>query len=358
MPRARLVGALTEKGVAKVVRENVPKITKGHVLVRVRASLISSGTEGALVQRLRSGEAVPLTFPFPFGYQNAGEVLETGRDVNEFKPGDRVACMGGGYALHTDYALVPCNLCAHLPDGVSFEEGAFAHLAITSLQAIRRGRPEAGEYLLVVGLGVVGQLVAQLGRISGAYVMGWDAIKKRCDAAEHAGAHATMSVGSGDAMRLAKEFTRGHGFDMAVMAFGGDGSKALQDVKNVMKISPDGHPMGRIVMVGGLTTTCQWGAAMGNLDLLACSRTGPGYHDARWERGETEYPGVFVRWTTKSNMEFVLRLMAEGRLPVKHLITHRFPLGEIGKAVDTLLADPAGTLGVVLQMSHSERRPA
>ncbi len=110
----------------------------------------------------------------PFGYSNSGIVLEAAEGASEFKPGDRVACIGAGYALHTDYAVVPHNLCVLLPDNVTFEQGAYGMLFATAMQTLRRGQPEFGEYTCVVGLGIVGLLTARLYQLAGNYVIGWD----------------------------------------------------------------------------------------------------------------------------------------------------------------------------------------
>jgi threonine dehydrogenase-like Zn-dependent dehydrogenase len=260
--------------------------------------------------------------------------------------------MGGGYALHTNYAVVPKNLCCKLPANVSYEEGAYGHLAITSLHTIRRGQPELGEFLLVVGLGLVGQMAARLGQLAGMYVMGWDMVPFRCRVAADWGIDGTTVIGTEDEFAKAKSFTGGCGFDMAVMAFGGDGTDGLNRVKKAMKLSPDTHQMGRVCLVGGLTTNCQWGAGLGNLDLRCCARTGPGYHDDPWERGEYEYPPVFMRWTTRTNMEYALRLMAEGKLQLKPLTTHRLPLARIDEAVSAHIEAPNAALGTVLVMPH------
>ncbi len=351
----RKLGAIGKRGDGCVISGEIPETSRGMLLVRVEASLISAGTELSTVKYLRANPTEQLSEPKPFGYQNAGVVLEVGEGVTEFKPGDRVACMGNKYALHTNYALVPKNLCAVLPDNVSFEEGSFAHLAMTSLHALRRGEPELGEYLLVVGMGLVGQLAARFGQLAGAYVMGWDTIPARCDMAKTWGIDATVAVSDNtDPLEAADKFTRGLGFDMSVLAIGGDGTEALNTIKKVMKVSTDGHAMGRICLVGMVATTCNWGAALGNLDLRCCARTGPGYHDGEWETGEREYPRTFMRWHTRSNMEFVLRLMSEGKLDVKSLITHRLAIEDINEAINAHLEHPDSTLGTVLLYGHNE----
>ncbi len=350
--RTRKIGAIDGKGRGCVVSREVPELAKGTVLVEVHASLISPGTELKGAKQARAKPESSAAEPRPFGYQNAGVVLETGEGVADFKPGDHVACMGGGYALHTDYAVVPKNLCALLPENVSFQEGAYAHLAATSLNAIRRGGAELGENLLVVGLGLVGQLAARLGQLAGAFTMGWDMVPFRVETARRWGIDAAAVIGQEDESEKSDAFTRGSGFDMAVVAIGGEGTDALERVINVMKVSPDNHVMGRVCLVGGATTQCSWGARFGNLDLRSCARTGPGYHDKAWEIGEREYPPTFLRWHTRSNLELVLRLISEGRLDVRALTTHTVPVERIDEVVTAHIEAPDTALGTVLLYDH------
>ena len=141
--------------------------------------------------------------------------------------------------------------------------------------------------------------------------------------------------------------TAGYGMDFGVIAFGGDGTEALKQIVASLKVTPDTHRMGRIVIVGGATISHGFAAALGNVDVRSAARTGPGYHDEEYEHGR-EYPRVFVEWTTQRNLRECLRAMADGRLRVAPLITQRFGLEEIGQAVDELVERPAGALGVIL----------
>ncbi|MBR6058930.1 MAG: zinc-binding dehydrogenase [Victivallales bacterium] len=353
MLNQRLVGSLDDTGHACVISQPMPELKKGCVLVKVHASLISPGTELVNAKKVRGDKTLKATKTTPFGYQNAGEVIAVGDGVVDFKVGDRVSCIGAGFAQHANYAVVPQRLCCLMPDNVSWEEGAYVHLVVTALQALRRSQPEIGENLLVVGMGVVGQCAARLGQLAGAYVMGWDFSDFRLDVAAQWGIDATIQTkDSTDWEQKCADFTRKRGFDMAIMAFGGDGSQTLQNVAKVMKITPDTHHMGRITLVGGLTTTCSWGAPLGNLDLRCSARSGPGYHDAAWETGETSYPDVFVRWTTRSNMELALRYISEKKLSVTNLTTHRLPLRDIDVAVAAHIENPNSTLGTILLMDH------
>ena len=348
--RKRLVGALDEAGRGVVIEQDIPTVKRGHILVRVAASVISPGTELSQAKRARAEGRTAAGKPAPFGYQNAGEIIELGGGVRQFAKGDRVACMGASYALHTNYAVLPQNLCAKIPDNVTFEQAAYCHLVMTSLHTIRRGEPQIGENLLIVGLGIVGQFAAQFGRMAGMFVMGWDTLPGRIRIAKSCGLEAAVRVDRQDARAAANDFTRGAGFDMAVMAYGGDGTDALAQAIETMKLSPDGHHMGRVCIVGGLRTDISWPTALGNVDLRAASRTGPGYHDDDWEAGKRDYPPVFMQWTTRTNMELVLRLMSEKKLKVRALTTHRLPLAEIDKAVTAHCESPGKTLGTVLLM--------
>jgi len=288
------------------------------------------------------------TPPAPFGYQNAGTVLKLGEGVTRFQVGDRVACMGGGYALHASHAVVPVNLAVPIPEGVSFEEAAFCHLAATALHAVRRAEPRFGENFAVSGLGLVGQLSVQFAKLSGTHVVGLDRFPKRLEVALASGADAAFNVAESDPVPRVVEFCRGHGLDAAIIAFGGDGTAAAKQLYEMMKPAPDTHRWGRIVVVGGATITMNLAAGLGNVDIRSSARPGPGYHDDAWEHG-ADYPPVFVRWTTQRNLEESLRAMAEGALRCKPLISDVFPLDEAPAACEKLVSSPAEALGVILK---------
>jgi threonine dehydrogenase-like Zn-dependent dehydrogenase len=292
--------------------------------------------------------------PRKFGYANSGVVLAAGDGVTRFQAGDRVACMGAGYALHATHAVVPQNLCALLPAGVSFAQAAYMHLAATALQAVRRGEPQLGEYAAVVGLGIVGQLTARLYQLAGAYVIGWDQIPLRFETARSWGIDAVASAVGADESdeekaRVAetRRFAGGNGLDAAVIAFGGDADGAIRQIIACMKMTPDGHSMGRIVIVGGAHFS--YTTATNNIDIRRSARTGPGYHDESWETG-ADYPPVFVRWSTRAHLELALRLIGEGKLDVDALTTHRLPFSDIDKEIPRLLKKADALLGVVFEM--------
>lgn len=149
----RKIAAIDGSGQGVCIEEDLPAIGPGEILVRVEASLISPGTELGNVGQIRK-KPDPNKQPRPFGYTNAGVVERVGAAVEQFKPGQGVACMGGGYALHADWVCVPQNMSVAIPEGVRFEEAASVHLAATGLHAVRRTAPVYGENGVVVGLGL------------------------------------------------------------------------------------------------------------------------------------------------------------------------------------------------------------
>ena len=345
----RVVGVVCPDGLVKCIEEEMPVLKENEVLVEVHNSLISPGTEMALVKNVRAGK-VKLEEPFKFGYSCAGIILETKGDVKNLTAGMRVACMGGGAAVHGNYAAVPVNLIMPIPDNVSFEQGCYLSLAATALQAVRRTDVKLGEYGAVLGLGIVGNLAAQLFQICGARVLGWECLALRSEIARECGIE-NIDFLKSDPVEPTKKFADPYGLDFALFSFGGDGEKAFMDIKNCMKVSADGHAMGNVTLVGGCRVPVDGGASSGNLNILVSSRTGAGYHDPAWEYGK-DYPPAFVQFTTKRNADELVKLMAENRLKTAPLTTHRMKLSEISQASEMLIEHPEETLGVILEMTH------
>jgi threonine dehydrogenase-like Zn-dependent dehydrogenase len=331
----------------------------GMVLVKTKASLVSPGTElkGPVTQgskaaggwrglrelQLNPDESLK---PKPFGYANAGIVAAVGGQVNDLREGDRVAAIGAGYAQHADYAVVPQNLVVPLPEAASFEQGAYGMLLATGLQAMRRGDPKLGEFVAVAGMGIVGLLTSRLFQLAGCYVIGWDTIEGRLDLARQLGIDETTSVLNENEIEKTQAFTRGRGLDISVVALGGDATKPAHALEQCMKVTGDGHAMGTMVIVGG--AEFPFTRSLTNMDLRRSSRTGPGYHNKAWERG-SDYDDVFVRWDTRSNLELCLRLVAEGKIAVEKLTTHRVPFDSLEEETRRITQDPDSILGMVFE---------
>jgi len=343
----RRVVMLDGAGRITVETEPIPELKAGQVLVEVKACCVSPGTElGGVPARRRSPN--PDAPKRAFGYSNAGVVVAQGPGCDDIPLGARVACMGGGYALHTSHAAVPRNLAVTIPEEVSFEAASTNHLSATALHAIRRGEFTLGEHVVVMGLGIVGYFAAQLASLAGAHVLAVDRLPLRLQAvAATGGVERVANPDEEDVVAVAREFSRGHGFDGGIIAFGGDGTPALKTIVQMLKQAPDTHKMGCVVVVGGATVEHLFAAGLGNVDVRSSARPGPGYHDPAWEHG-ADYPPVFVQWTTRRHVEECLRLQELGRLKTDSLFTHRASLDEAPEACERLIENPAEALGVLL----------
>ena len=346
--RIRKVVMRNEAGRIWTEEQETPALKPGQLLIEVHASMVSPGTELGGMKRRRENPGSE-AHKRPFGYTNAGRVIETSGDCDEFKVGDRVAGMGGGYALHATYACVPHNLCAKIPDNVKDEHAASIHLAATALHAVQRGRIRIGENVVVAGLGIVGQFACQIAKAAGAYVLGMDRLPLRLEIAQNAGIDLKVNVSETDPIPIAKEFTRGYGMDCGIIAFGGDATSAFQQIRAMLKTAPDTHKMGRIVIVGGASITHGFAAGLGNVDVISAARTGPGYHDEAYEHG-ADYPPVFVPWPTQRNLELSLRLMSENRIKVQPLITDIVPIDQAAEGCEKLIQTPNEALGIIFSM--------
>ena len=359
IPRKRTVLTLQGDGKFRRMESEMPPVGPGDVLVRTKASLVSPGSElkgpvsrgsrsaggwsGLREMQLHPEEGLE---PKPFGYANAGVVAAVGGEVKGLKVGNSVAAIGAGYALHANFAVVPQNLVVPLPKKARFEQGAYGMLLATAMQAVRRGEAEMGEYVAVAGLGIVGILSARLFQLAGCYVIGWDRLAPRLKLARELGIDDTALVPQEDAIEKTLQFTRGRGLDTGVLALGGDATKPAYALERCMKVSGDGHPMGTLVIVGG--AEFPFTRSLTNLDVRRSSRTGPGYHDKAWEKGR-DYDPVFVRWDTRSNLELCLRLVAEGKIAVEKLTTHRVPFERVEEETKRITKDPDSILGMLFE---------
>ncbi len=346
----RTVAGVTGKGEITLLEQDLPEFGENQVLIKVHASLISPGTEVSSIKNLRmSPDAERQTSPF--GYANAGEVLEIKGNGKDIMPGTRVAAMGAGYASHANYAVVPINLVVPIPDSITYDQAAYACLGATAMHAINRTIPQLGEYGIVLGLGIIGNLAAQLSLLSGARVIAWEAMSERIAIAKKCSIENVVNVREQGSVNETKQFASPYGADFAIVAFGGEATDAFKSAMSCMKVSADRHAMGRIVLVGGAEVTLKGGASTGNLDIRSSARTGPGYHDPNYEHGQ-DYPDAFVPFTTQRNLKEIIRLIDEGRLKVDPMTTHTIELADAAKAVDLLIDYPGQAMGVVLQMSH------
>jgi predicted dehydrogenase/threonine dehydrogenase-like Zn-dependent dehydrogenase len=363
-------------GMTSVVEVPVPTPGRGQALIRTGASLVSVGTERMLVEFagmnliekarsrpdlvrqtldkarregvLTAWEAVRnrLDQPMALGYSSAGTVVAFGDGLAELRPGDRVACAGGGYAVHAEYALVPRNLLSRLPDEVGFEAGAFATLGAIALHGFRLAEPQVGERVAVIGLGLVGLLAVGVAQAGGCSVLGIDLDPRRVEVAKAMGAHA---VGRAGAEAAAAAFSRGQGYDVVLVCADTPSADPLELAAAVAR------DRARVVAVGAVGMQLSRKAYYDKELSLRVSRSyGPGRYDPTYEQEGVDYPAAYVRWTEGRNLEAVLNLMATGKLDVQPLISHRFPIERAAEAYDLITSGaPSDLLGVILTYPQS-----
>ena len=351
----------------------VPALQRGRVLVRSVASLISAGTERMAVEAVSKGlvnearqrpdlvkavvdkvksDGLINTFAsvrskmeasITLGYSAAGIVTAVAEDVSEFQIGDRVACAGVGFASHAEVLSVPKNLCVHLPDNVSFESGAFGTLGAIALQGVRLSEPTLGESIVVIGIGLVGQLTVQLLKANGCRVFGLDLDPQRVKLAIDLGADAA-AVSNDESAKTIERWTQGRGADAVIITAA---TESNQPVELAAKIS---RLKGRVVIVGmtGLDIPRQPFFSR-ELKLTISMSYGPGRYDAEYEERGHDYPLPYVRWTEKRNIEAFVELISSGKLDVERLVTHRFQIDEAERAYQLIsgtVVEPY--LGVIL----------
>lgn len=358
-----------------------PQLLPGCVLVRVVASVVSAGTERAsaefagksLLQKARARpdlvrevigkiqrdgilsavQAVRsrLDQPQAPGYSSAGTIIALGDGVTDLQPGDRVACAGAGFAVHAEVACVPRLLVAKIPTGVAgsdtpFEEAAFATLGAVALHGIRTAEVKLGDQVAVIGLGLLGQLTVQLLNAAGCRVLGFDINPARAELAHQLGAD-VVAVSAEDFRRLCLERSQGTGVDSVLIAAE---TRSSDPVNLAGAIARD---RAIVVAVGTVGIELERKSYYEKeLDFRISRSYGPGRYDAAYEQKGRDYPIGYVRWTETRNMQAFLQLLAENKIRIGPLITHRFPIERAHNAYDLItgkLRDPF--LGVVIQYS-------
>ena len=351
-----------------------PHLNAGHLLLRTTRSLISPGTERmlldfgkagliakarqqpdklrAVLDKVRTDGVIPtlravqhkLDQPLPLGYCNVGVVLETGAGVSGFQVGDRVACNG----KHAEVVSVPVNLCARVPDAVSDEEAAFTVVGAIALQGIRLLQPTMGEAIVVIGLGLIGQLAVRLLRANGCLVLGIDPDPARTELARSAGAETVHLETGQDPVVAATRFSRGRGVDGVLVTATTRSSEPMRQAPQMCRTR------GRIVLVGvtGLELSRD-DFYKKEISLQVSCSYGPGRYDPGYEENGHDYPVGHVRWTEQRNFEAILDLMADRRLEVAPLVSHRLPLDRADAAYE-VVAGSEPSLGIIIEYPSSQ----
>jgi predicted dehydrogenase/threonine dehydrogenase-like Zn-dependent dehydrogenase len=349
-------------GEIAVVDVPSPQLLPGCVLVRIAASLLSAGTERAssefasknLVQKAharpdlvrdvigkvrRDGLLATLQTvrtrlgqPTALGYSSAGTVIAVAQDVTDIRVGDRVACAGANVAVHAEIACVPRLLVAAIPQpsAVSFEDAAFTTVGAVALHGIRLAEATLGDTVAVIGLGLLGQLTVQMLKAAGCQVIGMDIASDRAELALRLGANAVATSPS-HFHDICAQQTRGHGADCVLITAETHGSEPVNLAGQVAR--------DRAVIVAVGTVGMEIDRRIyydKELDFRISRSYGPGRYDSAYEQKGRDYPIGHVRWTETRNMEAFLRLLADAKLDVGSLITHRFPVDRAPAAYDLI----------------------
>ena len=329
-----------------------PQVKAGYVLIKTSRTLVSLGTERMLVEfgkanlidkarqqpdkvkqvldKIKTDGIQPtleavfnkLGMPLPLGYCNVGVVQAVGRGVTEFQVGDRVASNGN----HAEYVCVPKNLVAKIPDNVTDEQAAFTVIGSIGLEGVRLLKPELGETIVVVGLGLIGLIVAQLLRSNGCRVIGVEFDQAKLDLAAKWGIVPVNPAKGDDQVKIVEELTNGVGADGVIIT-----ASAHDDsiIHNACLMS---RKRGRIILVGVI------GLNMRRDDFykkelsfqVSCSY-GAGRYDENYENKGQDYPLAYVRWTEKRNFETILMTIGNGGLDVDSLISEVVDLVDYDK---------------------------
>jgi len=283
------------------------------------------------------------------GYSLAGEVVAVAPDVTDLRPGDVVACAGAGYANHAELVSVPRNLVCKVPAGCSIKAAATATVGAIALQGVRRAAPQLGDRTCVIGLGLIGQITAQLLAASGCTVLGFDLDAKRVERARANGLDRAISDRS-ELDRAILETTAGQGVDQTIITAG---SKSNEIVNLAMEIT---RRKGKVVVVGDVGLGVERAVFYRKeIDLLISTSYGPGRYDRTYEEEGIDYPYGYVRWTLNRNMQAYLEQAATGHIDIESLIDRVYPVTDATSAYESLLAQGERPIGVLIEYGEETK---
>jgi predicted dehydrogenase/threonine dehydrogenase-like Zn-dependent dehydrogenase len=371
---------LVKSGQVLVEEVPAPCVEPGTVIVQVQYSCISIGTEmsgikaaglplwkKALQQpdkvkkvlqmvaaqglsQTQSMVTAKLGEERPTGYSAAGIVVEVGAGINDLKPGDRVACAGAQCAFHAEMIRVPRNLAVPVPEGLDLADASTATIGAIAMQGLRRAQPTLGESFVVIGLGILGQLTAQMLKANGCRVIGTDLDQSRINIALELGMDFGVHPENGNDIDRVVRITEGIGAD-GVIITAASPSDAI--VSTAFKMC---RKKGRVVLVGdvGLNLNRE-DFYQKELDFFISSSYGPGRYDNNYEEKGLDYPVAFVRWTENRNMAEYLRLLTAEKVKVKPLIHHIYPLDQAPEAYGRLKSGSDKPLMILLSYPEALR---
>ena len=354
-------------GELELIEAPAPKVAPQSLVIESRLSLISVGTEKMMLDfgkasylakakqqpdrvkqvlnkiktegLITTAQAVwnKLNEPTHLGYSNVGLIVEKGDMVSQFKAGQRVVSNGP----HAEMVRVPWTLAAGIPESVSDEEASFTVAGSICLEGVRLANPTIGETVVVVGLGLLGQIVSQILQANGCRVLAFDVVEEKVNFAKSFGVDATQSKTSQENIEFVLGKTNGVGADAVIITASTTSEELLSQCALMSR------KRGRIVLIGVIPITVPRNLFYEKeLSFQVSSAYGPGRYDPQYEGGH-DYPLPYVRWTAKRNMEAFLFLLEQKKISVDKLITHRFPFEKAIEAYQTI--EKENPIGIILE---------
>lgn len=327
---------IAKDGVVSIEESEIPSIKKHYVLIKTKYSVISPGTELSLIAASH-GRKIYL------GYSAMGEAVEVGEGVDHIAKGDYVACYGAPYVKHAEYLLVPKTLCCKVPGNVDPKAAALGGLGAISIHALRIAKLQFGEWSLVAGLGILGQLIAQIAHASLYRVIPYDVSEARAKSfQEITGIPAFLSTQ--EIEQIIKNETKGLGVDAVLLCAGGKRSnlthKSLDWVRD----------QGKIVIVGDIEPEFPRAPMFNKEAQILISRAGgPGRYDPVFEKNAIDYPYGFIRWTEGRNVEEFIRIVSEKRINVSPYLTEIIELDQIEEGYQELINKQSPVLTKIIK---------
>lgn len=344
---AMKVAVLLRPGEIRVEQRQVPEPGPGEVLVRVRAVGVC-GSDVHYYKEGRIGRRV-VEKPLILGHECAGEVVALGSGVSHLRIGSRVAlepgvpcrrcryCKSGRYNLCPDvtfmatppvdgafveYIAWPADFTYPLPENLGYAEGALMEPLAVGMHAVRRARLVPGGTVLVLGGGPIGQLALLAAKAAGAgRVILTDLEEGRLAMARSLGADPALNPRTTLMAETLAEITDGQGVDVVIEAAG-----SVETVRQSIELVRRG---GTVVWIGlPGTDPCPVSVLQAinkEMDILGIYRYANVYPDA-------------------------IRLTASGKIDLAPLVTHRFPLEEARRALDTVVEQKASAVKVLVVM--------
>ena len=365
-----------KSGKLEILEVPVPEINENEILIKTNFTLISPGTEKMLIDlskssllskamkqpdrvkqvisKMQTDGIIPtletikikLDSLLPMGYCNCGEVVRIGKGVTGFKIGERVISNGP----HAEFVAVSKNLCSKIPDNVSDESAVYTVMGAIAMQGIRLVKPSFGESVVVIGLGLIGILTAQILSANGCRVVGVDTSVERVRQAKNIGITAVTQEKDLTKNNYIKKIAAQSSVDAVIICANTVSNEPMHQAANLCRKN------GRVILVGstGLNISRDDFFEKEITFQVSCSY-GPGRYDENYEVKGNDYPIGYVRWTEKRNFDAILHAMALDQIDVSKLTTDLYEFTEIEKAYKKI-NNSKNSLGVLLEYNAKNKR--